>query len=182
MSTGGNMPKMKLTNEMIAEAEEMSKEGVFIFLIADALGIHRTTWYDWLAKGEKENKRLCEGYYDDISLFDEAQQSIYLDFYIRTKKASMKFLRKLLNKVTNVDSVQKPWLAWLSLLKLRYQDYREHKDPAVVVNNNNQIKATMTYVEAMEVLEKCDEQLFDGHKLITDKIAEAKVTTAEVVE
>lgn len=170
------MPKLALTKEMIDKAVELVDDGVYIRHAADYLGIARTTWYDWLEKGSIENVRRCEGYYDDKSLFDESENSIYLKFFLRVKKAEIELMRKLTKRIINIHSVQHHWMPQFKFLIVRFQaDFREQSE--VNININEQPKTNMTLAEGLELLAEYEKKLFPVEKITTEKI-----TTAEVVE
>ena len=58
--------KMKLTRELISEAEKWIKAGNFTTVVCQYLGIHQSTWYRWMAEGEKAKKGIKKEFYDRI--------------------------------------------------------------------------------------------------------------------
>lgn len=58
--------KSKLTNELMKEAEMLLRAGNYTETVCDYLGIHRSTWYKWLAEGEHAKSGLKREFFDTI--------------------------------------------------------------------------------------------------------------------
>jgi hypothetical protein len=58
--------KSKLTKELIQEAANIIKMGIYVETACDYLGIHRSTWYKWLSEGEKAKGGLKKEFFDTI--------------------------------------------------------------------------------------------------------------------
>lgn len=58
--------KLKLTPELIKEAENLIKLGNYTEVVCQYLGIHRSTWYKWMQEGENANSGLKKEFFDTI--------------------------------------------------------------------------------------------------------------------
>lgn len=58
--------KTKLTPELVAQAAKMIAEGCYVETVAQALGIHKSTWYEWIKKGEEEEAGIYRDFADAI--------------------------------------------------------------------------------------------------------------------
>lgn len=58
--------KTKLTKELIKEAEKLMRIGNYTETVCQFLGIHKSTWYKWMAEGEKARSGLKREFFDAI--------------------------------------------------------------------------------------------------------------------
>jgi transposase len=58
--------KTKLTRELIDEASKLIRAGNYNETVCQYLGIHKSTWYKWLAEGEQANSGLKKEFFDSI--------------------------------------------------------------------------------------------------------------------
>lgn len=58
--------KLKLTNKLIKEAENLIKAGNFTTTVCDYLGIGQSTWYRWMQEGEQEGTGLKWEFWNTI--------------------------------------------------------------------------------------------------------------------
>ena len=59
--------KNKLNEDLISEASRLVKAGLHLSHVAQALGISRQTFYNWLRKGEETQKGLEYRFYEEIT-------------------------------------------------------------------------------------------------------------------
>lgn len=58
--------KTKLNEELIKEAESLLRAGNYTMTVCDYLGIHKSTFYKWLAEGEHAKSGLKKELFDAI--------------------------------------------------------------------------------------------------------------------
>ncbi|MGR9527668.1 hypothetical protein ACSS31_28830 (plasmid) [Priestia megaterium] len=95
--------KMKLTQDLIKEASTLLKAGNYTETVCQYLGIHKSTWYRWMAEGEK------------------AKSGLKRDFYLEMKSAES------YAEISNVNIVRKSaqdgnWQAAMTFLEPKFPE------------------------------------------------------------
>lgn len=109
----------KLTPELIKEAARLVAEGNYITHVAQALGISRKTFYNWLEQGARATHGLKREFYEAI-----------------TKAEAEAVLRnvKIIQKAAETN-----WQAAAWYLERRYPELFGRKDKIGVDPDNNEI-------------------------------------------
>ncbi len=137
------MSETKLTPEIQAELVECIEAGMYYQLAWDAVGIGKTTFYEWLKKGKLENA-----------------QPIYKNFREAIKKAKSSCAKKALHLI-NQHSL-KEWTAAAWLLERRYRQFygkdakelRQVIHLAKLLSKGEEVNADLIDLEAKETTEK----------------------------
>lgn len=58
--------KSKLTKDLIREASTLIKAGNYTETVCQYLGIHKSTWYRWMAEGEQSKGGLKAEFYQEV--------------------------------------------------------------------------------------------------------------------
>jgi hypothetical protein len=72
-----------LTPQVLEDVRRILPTCLYLETVADFLGLHRTTWRKWLARGAQEAKRLAQS----RRAKPRAQEALYLEFFYTYKKA-----------------------------------------------------------------------------------------------
>lgn len=100
--------KTKLTKSLIKEAEQLIKMGNYVTTVCDYLGIHQSTWYNWLQEGAA------------------AKSGMKREFFETIKKAESHA------EIRNVGLIQKAaesdWKAAMTYLERKFPDRWGRKD------------------------------------------------------
>jgi len=91
-----------LTPEIIKQAVALISVGNYACTVAAYLGIHQSTWFNWLAKGEK------------------ARDGIYKEFVDAIKKAEA--VPEIRAVTGIVDAAKENWQAWAWFLERKHKD------------------------------------------------------------
>jgi hypothetical protein len=73
----------ELTPQILEEIRRVLPTCLYLETVADYLGIHRTTWRKWLARGSKEARRLAQ----NSRAKPRAREARYVEFFYTYKKA-----------------------------------------------------------------------------------------------
>lgn len=98
--------KTKLRRKLIAEAVEGIEKGHYAKTICQALGIHESTYYDWLKKGEEQ--------------IENDERGIYREFSESIKKAQAEGKKALLQIIR--DRAATNWTAAAWMLERMYPE------------------------------------------------------------
>lgn len=66
--------KNKLNEDLISEASRLVKAGLHLSHVAQALGISRQTFYNWLRKGEETQKGMAQAIRIQRMLYDTSKE------------------------------------------------------------------------------------------------------------
>jgi hypothetical protein len=73
----------ELTAQILEDIRRILPTCLYLETVADFLGVHRTTWRKWLARGAKEAKRLAQ----NSRAKPRAKEALCLEFFYTYKKA-----------------------------------------------------------------------------------------------
>lgn len=120
-----------LTPEVAKDIITLINGGNYDVTACDYVGIHTTTFYGWLQRGENEAERLMElenkahAEGKEIELVPEVMEEPYLEFFYAVKKA------RAHSEATAVQIVKghmgRNWQAAMTFLERRFKDrWRRH--------------------------------------------------------
>lgn len=147
--------KTLLTPELQTEIEQILKEGHYQQVAIDCVGIDKSTYYDWLNRGEAAVIKQESG----AKLTDS--EKLYSDFSHAIKKAIAEGIRHDINIITKVGKEQ-DWraLAWKrertnpELYALRGRvDINQNTNINHNVNINHDVKVELSNANAGTVLD-----------------------------
>ena len=123
----------KLTPQMIDKLAKIVREGHYIVTACQAAGIHKTTFYDWLTKGDKEIER--------------GVTSLNTHLIYAIKKAEAQAEQDLLSVIKDKAINGKEWLPAMTILERRHPERWGRKDRStLVVEETKQIIITTVEV------------------------------------
>lgn len=71
------MAKLKLTPELIEKMIPSIEAGNYVETVCQAHGVHRTTYYKWIKKGEKAKSGIYRYFFDTVKLAEaRAEQKL----------------------------------------------------------------------------------------------------------
>lgn len=71
------MAKLKLTPELIEKIIPSIEAGNYVETVCQAHGVHRTTYYKWIKKGEKAKSGIYHYFFDTVRLAEaRAEQKL----------------------------------------------------------------------------------------------------------
>jgi len=71
------MAKLKLTPELIEKIIPSIEAGNYVETVCQAHGVHRTTYYKWIKKGEKAKSGIYRYFFDTVKLAEaRAEQKL----------------------------------------------------------------------------------------------------------
>ena len=71
------MAKLKLTHELIEKMIPSIEAGNYVETVCQAHGVHRTTYYKWIKKGEKAKSGIYRYFFDTVKLAEaRAEQKL----------------------------------------------------------------------------------------------------------
>lgn len=108
--------KPKLSHSLIAKAEKLAKKGHFDITICQALGVTGTTWYRWLADGE----RVLLKEKTSVKYTPETEK-LLCDFYYTIKKAQAEAEVELLGYIEK-EAKLGTWQAAAWVLERKYRN------------------------------------------------------------
>jgi hypothetical protein len=73
----------QLTSQVLEDVRRLLPTCLYLETVGDFLGVHRTTWRKWLARGAKEAKRLAR----NSRAKPRAKEALCLEFFFTYKKA-----------------------------------------------------------------------------------------------
>lgn len=120
----------KLTKVLIKKAGKLLKEGLYVNVVAAALGIDRSTWFNWLKRGGREAKRLRKSRAKPI-----AADVLYLEFFDTIKRT------EALAEIEDAGAIRKAkpgWQAHAWRLERRWPKRWAKAEP-----NNDDLDATI---------------------------------------
>lgn len=139
--------KMKLTKQLIDEAEKWIKAGNYNTTVCKYLGIHESTWYKWLQEGE------------------HAKSGIKREFFERIKKAESH------SEMRSVQMIQKAgeqsWQALGWYLERKFPDRWGKKDQTRLEHTGKDGEAIKTETnQQIDLSNLSDEELKDLENII----------------
>src|SRR5262245_12179923 len=97
----------ELTAQILEDIRRILPTCLYLETVADFLGVHRTTWRKWLARGTKEAKRLAQNRRGK----PRAKEALYLEFFYTYKKAvaeGLIFDLSIIKKASQDQEIKNP--------------------------------------------------------------------------
>lgn len=110
---------MKLTKETIEHVSRLVREGHYIVVVCDVMGITRPTYYNWKERGQEVEERLENGEIKEKKL--NKNEKLYLEFWKEIKKAEAEAEMYQTRNVSKAGD-EGDWRASAWLLEKRWND------------------------------------------------------------
>ena len=82
------MAKLKLTPELIEKMIPSIEAGNYVETVCQAHGVHRTTYYKWIKKGEKAKSGIYRYFFDTVKLAEaRAEQKLIEEWREKLKES-----------------------------------------------------------------------------------------------
>ena len=133
---------LTLTDELVDKACAIVEAGNFRYIAAQRLGISRTTWISWLARGRRELKEAEEGKRDRLTV--KASLVVKLD------AAEARCHQRILQDVVDSDNVQaKMWF-----LERRYNKlYSKNPNARIDDESGEEVELDASQILAEKLLQ-----------------------------
>lgn len=125
----------EMNAEIIKEVSRLLPKTLYLETVADALGVHRTTFWRWYKRGLKEFKRLAKNPRSKT----KASESLFLDFCNAVKKG---LAESELAAVSNIKRAgRKNWTASAWLLERRWPERwgKPEIDSGVILGSSGRV-------------------------------------------
>lgn len=125
--------KSKLTPQLIKDARKLLQGGNYVSTVCEFLGIHESTWYKWMAEGEK------------------AKTGIKREFFESIKKAEAEAEIRLITDMQKIAEADQKWQALAWMLERKYPERWGRKDKIQAdVSHTGQVKESHEYNVSIE--------------------------------